>query len=442
MPENRKNRTVALLTLGCKVNAYETQAMTEQFEAAGFSIVPFEGAADIYVVNTCSVTNTADQKSRQMLHRARRNNPDALIVAAGCYVDTEKSPDPQIDLLVGNKDKPEIVRIVEERLGMEEAKAIPHLPFSITSMEEHTRAFVKIEDGCDAFCSYCVIPYARGRVTSRGREDILREVAGLAKAGYKEVVLTGIHVSSYGRDLPDGTASDTLLLSLIKDVAAIPGICRVRLSSLEPRIITDAFIGGLKDVPEFCPHFHLSLQSGCDRTLKVMNRRYTAAEYKNACDRIRAVWPDAALTTDVIVGFPGESEEDFAESRAFVESVHFYETHIFPFSRRKGTRADTMPDQVEKAVKHERSQSLLALNKVNREAFICGFLGRELEILLEEETEMNSRAYFIGHTREYVRCAIEKGELSEGEGSGSLVTARASETQNGVLICNLNQNRL
>ena len=360
-------KKVALHNLGCKVNAYETEAMQELLEEHGYEIVPFKEGADIYIINTCTVTNMADRKSRQMLHRARKMNPHAIVVACGCYVQAKADElDECIDIVVGNNRKKDIIEILKEyergREGTcQEMVDINHTKeyeeMHLTRTAEHTRAYIKVQDGCNQFCSYCIIPYARGRVRSRDHESVLREVQGLASNGYKEVVLTGIHLSSYGMDTGDH------LLNLIMDIHEVPGIQRIRLGSLEPRIITEEFARTLAGLPKMCPHFHLSLQSGCDATLERMNRRYTAEEYYEKCVLLRKYFHNPALTTDVIVGFPGETEEEFAQSKAFVDKVNFYETHVFKYSRREGTLAAKMENQVPETVKTVRSNELLELSR-------------------------------------------------------------------------------
>ncbi len=352
-------KKAALHNLGCKVNAYETEAMQELLENSGYEIVPFHEKADVYIVNTCTVTNMADRKSRQMLHRARKMNPDAIVAACGCYVQ-EKADEVAdcVDLVIGNNRKKEIVRILEEYENSrgtmhKELVDIGHTreyeDMHLTKTAEHTRAYLKVQDGCNQFCSYCIIPYARGRVRSRAMDSVLSEVKSLADHGYQEVVLTGIHLSSYGIDTGES------LLSLIQKVHGVEGIKRIRLGSLEPRIITEEFAASIAALPKMCPHFHLSLQSGCDETLKRMNRRYTSEEYFEKCQLLRKYFKEPALTTDVIVGFPGETQEEFEASRAFVDKVDFYETHVFKYSRREGTKAAAMKDQVPEQVKTERS---------------------------------------------------------------------------------------
>ena len=409
-------RKAALHNLGCKVNAYETEAMQEMLEQNGYEIVPFAEGADVYVINTCTVTNMADRKSRQMLHRARKMNPNAVVVAAGCYVQAQGAKaDDCIDIIIGNNKKKDLIAILDEHFAKIEEKEpqlelidIAHTheyeEMRVSRQAEHTRANVKVQDGCNQFCSYCIIPYARGRVRSRKMEDVLAEVHTLASNGYQEIVLTGIHLSSYGIDTGEN------LLELIRAVHQVEGILRIRLGSLEPRIITREFAEGIAALPKMCPHFHLSLQSGCNTTLKRMNRRYTAEEYYEKCELLREVFDHPALTTDVIVGFPGETEEEFRESKAFLEKVNFYETHIFKYSRRQGTKAAEMKDQVPEPVKTERSNQLIALGKVNKKAFEDRLIGQTVEVLMEEEIQRDSETWQIGHTREYVKVGQKTEE--------------------------------
>ena len=409
-------RKAALHNLGCKVNAYETEAMQEMLEQNGYEIVPFAEGADVYVINTCTVTNMADRKSRQMLHRARKMNPNAVVVAAGCYVQAQGAKaDDCIDIIIGNNKKKDLITILDEHFAKIEEKEpqvelidIAHTheyeEMRVSRQAEHTRANVKVQDGCNQFCSYCIIPYARGRVRSRKMEDVLAEVHTLASNGYQEIVLTGIHLSSYGIDTGEN------LLELIRAVHQVEGILRIRLGSLEPRIITREFAEGIAALPKMCPHFHLSLQSGCNTTLKRMNRRYTAEEYYEKCELLREVFDHPALTTDVIVGFPGETEEEFRESKAFLEKVNFYETHIFKYSRRQGTKAAEMKDQVSEPVKTERSNQLIALGKVNKKAFEDRLIGQTVEVLMEEEIQRDSETWQIGHTREYVKVGRKTEE--------------------------------
>lgn len=429
-------KKAALHNLGCKVNAYETEAMQQLLEEAGYEIVSFHEKADVYVINTCSVTNMADRKSRQMLHRAKKMNPDAAVVAAGCYVQTkeeEAKQDLAIDILIGNNQKNELVHRLDEFFAeREEANAenaqkesdtnhqnkveavvdINHEPqcfeeMSLTKTAEHTRAFVKVQDGCNQFCSYCIIPYARGRVRSRNIESVLKEIRGLAKMGYQEVALAGIHLSSYGVDCEES------LLHLIQEIHKIDGIRRMRLGSLEPQIVTEEFARELSSLEKICPHFHLSLQSGCDATLKRMNRKYTAAQYEEGCRLLRKYFTHPAITTDVIVGFPGETEEEFETTKAFLEKIHFYEMHIFKYSKRQGTRAAVMKNQVPEEIKTKRSAELIALSERMSNEFRSYYLGREEEVLFEEPAEINGKTMYVGYTKEYVKVATESEESLE-----------------------------
>ena len=408
-------RKAAFHNLGCKVNSYETEAMQQLLEDAGYEIVPFREGADVYIINTCYVTNVADRKSRQMLHRAKKMNPSAAVVAVGCYVQAagaELKKDEAVDLIVGNNQKKDLVQILDDYFADHENSGeildIGHSQeyeeLHIRRIADHTRAFIKVQDGCNQFCSYCIIPYTRGRVRSRRPEDIEHEVRGIAEAGYKEIVLTGIHLSSYGVDFKDEQQEN--LLTLIKRLDQIPGIERLRLGSLEPRIVTREFAKELARLRTICPHFHLSLQSGCDATLKRMNRRYNAAEYQACCEILREEFDNPAITTDVIVGFPGETEEEFAETERFLKAIHFYEMHIFKYSRRAGTRAADMPDQVPEGTKSVRSDILLALEKQQSLEYRGRFLGTEEEILLEEPIEIDGTKYMMGHTRQYVKGAV------------------------------------
>ncbi|MGN1167974.1 MAG: tRNA (N(6)-L-threonylcarbamoyladenosine(37)-C(2))-methylthiotransferase MtaB [Lachnospiraceae bacterium] len=405
-------KKVALHNLGCKVNAYETEAMQQLLEENGYEIVPFEEGADIYIINTCTVTNMADRKSRQMLHRARKMNPNAIVVAAGCYVQAEEGHvDDCIDIIVGNNRKKDIINILREyeqknsssdyydtRLDINHTGEYEELKLSRTA--EHTRAYIKVQDGCNQFCSYCIIPFARGRVRSRSMESVVEEVKQLALNNYKEVVLTGIHLSSYGVDFKQ---EDANLLNLILKVHEVDGIERIRLGSLEPRIVTEEFAQTISSLPKMCPHFHLSLQSGCNATLKRMNRRYTAEEYYEKCELLRKYFDNPALTTDVIVGFPGETDEEFEESRAFIDRVDFYETHVFKYSKREGTKAAVMENQVPEEVKTKRSNVLLELSRKKQAAYEDTLVGTVREVLIEEEIMKNGEIYQVGHTKEYVK---------------------------------------
>ncbi len=407
-------RTAAFLSLGCKVNSYETEAMRGMFEAAGYDIVDFKETADVYVVNTCTVTNIADRKSRQMLHQAKNRNPQAVIAAVGCYVQAAEEvllEDSAVDLVVGNNKKSDIVVMVERCMeGNQKEELIVDLSEQqeyeelhvITTMEK-TRAFIKIQDGCNRFCSYCIIPYVRGRVRSRKEDDILDEVAALAQRGYQEVVLTGIHISSYGTDLG---SDDMALAHLIVKIGRIPGVERIRLGSLEPRIITKEFLRILSQVKQFCPHFHLSLQSGSDSVLKRMNRKYLAEEYYERVLLIRSFFEMPSFTTDVIVGFPGETKEEFEETLEFVKKIGFSRIHVFKYSRRAGTKAAQMPDQVPEETKSARSDTLIHLSNFMAEEYHKLFLGRIEKILFEEVIVINGQKYQVGHNERYLKLAV------------------------------------
>lgn len=414
-------RKAALHNLGCKVNSYETEAMQQLLEAAGYEIVAFSEPADVYIINTCSVTNIADRKSRQMLHRAKKQNPDSVVVAAGCYVQAaaeELKKDAAVDIIIGNNKKTELVTILErhfaERDGHTGQESEEHVinigetreyeNLSISRIADHTRAFIKVQDGCNQFCSYCIIPYTRGRVRSRRPEDVVREVEALVARGYQEIVLTGIHLSSYGVDFPEGEKED--LLGLIRRLHPITGLRRIRLGSLEPRIVTEEFAKELASMEKICPHFHLSLQSGCDATLKRMNRHYTTEEFEHRCKILREVFGNPAITTDVIVGFPGETEEEFACTKEFLKRIHFYEMHIFKYSKRAGTRAAVMPDQVAEPVKAARSDELLVLEKEMSRQYRESLLGLTRDVLLEEKLTVDGADYMVGHTKEYVKVVV------------------------------------
>ena len=423
---------VALHNLGCKVNAYEIEAMQQLLEEAGYEIVPFEPGADIYVINTCTVTNIADRKSRQMLHKAKKMNPEAIVVATGCYVQTggdKLEKDEAIDLVLGNNQKINIVEALAEYaenkpghgshvIKINQTKEYEDL--SIDHTAEHVRAYIKVQDGCNQFCTYCIIPYARGRVRSRNIESVLKEVHSLAEKGYKEVVLTGIHLSSYGVDFPE--EKKETLLSLIRTVHEIEGIQRIRLGSLEPGIVTREFAEGIAALPKVCPHFHLSLQSGCDETLERMNRRYRSGEYRERCELLREVYENPALTTDVIVGFPQESEEEFQKSYDFVDGIHFYETHIFKYSRRQGTKAAAMDGQLTEDEKARRSEKMIEMHHRHAKDYERSMLGKELEVLIEEEYTKDGQIWYLGHSREYIKTAVPK---SENYGVNDIVRVKA-----------------
>lgn len=415
-------KKAALHNLGCKVNAYETEAMQHLLEEAGYEIVPFTQKADVYVINTCSVTNMADRKSRQMLHKAKKNNPDSIVVAAGCYVQTSEKEvlnDLSVDIVIGNDRKHDLVRLLEEYSLDSVGDTVDDIndgkhdfeELFIDQTKEHTRAFIKVQDGCNQFCSYCIIPYARGRVRSRRFENVIAEVERLAANGFKEVVLTGIHLSSYGVDFEEATG----LLELIQAVNAVKGIERIRLGSLEPKIVTEHFASELSKLDKICPHFHLSLQSGCDATLKRMNRKYTTKEYERGCELLRKYFVHPAITTDVIVGFPGETEEEFEQTKAYLEHIHFYEMHIFKYSKRKGTRAAVMPDQIDEQIKAARSEKLIALGHDMSKEFRKFYIGKNEEALFEEKAVIGDKEYFVGYTKEYVKVAKKTDENLENQ---------------------------
>ena len=425
-------KSVALHNLGCKVNGYEIDVMQQMLQEKGYKIVPFDEQADIYIVNTCTVTNIADRKSRQMLHKAKKMNPEAIVVAVGCYVQTgmeDVIQDSGVDLAIGNNKKKDLVPILEEFLAHREEEEVRECPktldhttiidinhtkefenMRLKETAEHTRAYIKIQDGCNQFCSYCIIPYARGRVRSRGESEILAEIRGLAQAVYKEVVLTGIHISSYGVDL-----GEAALLSLVQAIHGIEGIERIRLGSLEPRIVTEEFAEELSKLPKLCPHFHLSLQSGCDETLKRMNRHYTTGEYYEKVELLRKKFEHPAITTDVIVGFPGETEEEFEITKAFLEKIKFYEMHVFKYSKRKGTRAAVMEHQVPDEIKAKRSSELLAMEQQDSKEYRSYYIGKEVEVLFEEEKILDGESYQVGHTKQYVKAAKATGEQLDNQ---------------------------
>lgn len=411
--DGQKMRTVAYHNLGCKVNSYEMDAMMQALREKGYQVVPFEEKADIYIVNTCTVTNIADRKSRQMLHKAKKTNPEGIVVAVGCYVQSDTQAvreDEAVDLIIGNNRKKDLVTILENYLeGVEQESVIDinhtseYEEMRLTSTAEHTRAYIKIQDGCNQFCTYCMIPYARGRVRSRRKSDVIEEIKGLAAAGYKEFVLTGIHISSYGIDFKEEQEN---LLTLVQAIDALDGVERLRLGSLEPRIVTREFAGSLSELKSICPHFHLSLQSGCETVLKRMNRHYTPEEYLDGVVFLREAFDHPAITTDVIVGFPGETQEEFEITRQFAESVHFYEMHIFKYSKRKGTKAAAMPDQISEDTKAKRSGALQLIEARDSRDFRAFYIGSSVEVLFEEKKEIKGKKYWIGHTREYVKAAL------------------------------------
>ncbi len=455
-------KNVALHNLGCKVNGYEMDVMQQRLEEKGYKIVPFDKKADIYIINTCTVTNIADRKSRQMLHRAKKKNPDAVVVAVGCYVQTGSEAallDESIDLAIGNNRKKDLVPILEAFLEKREKEQVKgpvrktdidnadreqallweektlsgtsvidinatdeYEEMQLAKTGEHTRAFIKIQDGCNQFCSYCIIPYARGRVRSRREEDVIAEVKMLAANGYREVVLTGIHLSSYGLDF-DGVAGigagqafpHERLLLLIKKIHETEGIERIRLGSLEPRIITEEFVKELASMEKFCPHFHLSLQSGCNETLQRMNRKYTAEEYYDRVCLLRQYFKHPAITTDVIVGFPGETQEEFEATCRFLDKISFYEMHVFKYSKRQGTIAAKLKEQVPEEIKAVRSDCLLAMEEKQSKAFRELYLHKETTVLFEEAKEIDGQIYQTGHSREYIKAAFACTENLSGK---------------------------
>lgn len=420
-----------LHNLGCKVNSYETEAMRQLLEAAGYDIVEFgKESADVYIINTCTVTNIADRKSRQMLHKAKKDNPNAVVVAAGCYVQEAGEKlleDSAVDIIVGNNKKGQIVEVLDEYFKGKDTdsfidinKTKEYERLAISGSEIHTRAYIKIQDGCNQFCTYCIIPFARGRVRSRSLEDIMSEVNKLAESGCHEIVITGIHLSSYGLDF-DNTEYNAQpvpnaerLLQVIEAIDKVDGIERIRLGSLEPRIITDAFLTRLSAVKKICPHFHLSLQSGCDETLRRMNRRYDTKEFSDGVDKIRKYFDRPAITTDVIVGFPGETDEEFAVTKKYLEKIRFFEMHVFKYSRRKGTIADRMENQVADSIKSARSDELIELDDGLSENYRESFVGEKEKVLVEEYVEKDGKKYAVGHTRRYVKVYIPVQGINDG----------------------------
>ncbi len=443
------NKTAAFLSLGCKVNSYETEAMRGMFENAGYDIVDFKDTADVYVVNTCTVTNIADRKSRQMLHQAKKRNPDAIIAAVGCYVQAAEEvllEDSAVDLVVGNNKKSDIVEMVElcknsqkkEELVVDIDFEQEYEELNIASTMEKTRAVVKIQDGCNRFCSYCIIPYVRGRVRSRKEAEIIIEVSELVKKGYKEIVLTGIHISSYGTDQKQEAAeevnNDLPLASLIKSISDVPGVERIRLGSLEPRIITEEFLKLISEIPQFCPHFHLSLQSGSNGVLKRMNRKYTAEEYLDRAQLIKKYFDLPAFTTDVIVGFPGETAEEFTETKDFIQRIGFSHIHVFKYSKRAGTKAAEMPDQIPEEIKNQRSEELIKCSELMSKEYKAGFLGRIEKVLFEEETQVEGKSYQVGHNERYLKLAV----LTTEDLSNQIRTVRVTEDfMEEIMLCEI-----
>lgn len=458
------NKKAAFLSLGCKVNSYETEAMSTMFETAGYEIVDFKDTADVYVVNTCTVTNIADRKSRQMLHQAKHRNPNAVIAAVGCYVQAAEEvllQDSAVDLVVGNNKKSDIVAMVErcmtsnnkEELVIDISEEMEYEELSNITTMEKTRAFIKIQDGCNRFCSYCIIPYVRGRVRSRKEEEILAEIEGLVKKGYKEIVLTGIHISSYGIDhkpseavlrseesddvnQADQSASleDMPLAALIVKIGELPGIERIRIGSLEPRIITERFLQVISSVKQFCPHFHLSLQSGSDSVLKRMNRKYTSQEYYDRAILIKQQFELPSFTTDVIVGFPGETQGEFEETMEFVQKIGFSHIHVFKYSKRAGTKAAQMPEQIPEEVKAKRSDALIALSETMAAEYKEQFTGRIEKILFEEELTIDGVTYQSGHNERYLKLAVKSETGLSNQVIEATVCGSLSEE---ILLCEI-----
>ena len=432
-------KKAALHNLGCKVNAYETEAMEELLRNDGFEIVAFDDKADVYVINTCSVTNIADRKSRQMIHKCKKLNPEACVVAAGCYVQNfgkDIADELGADIILGNNRKNDLVPKVHEFFESKDNASGPILDcfdindgkvgyenMLIQKDSEHTRAFVKVQDGCNQFCSYCIIPFARGRIRSRDIDDVVNEVTGLAKAGYKEVVITGIHLSSYG------SGTDYTLIDLLEAVQKIDGVERIRMGSLEPQIVTEDFAKRASALSKMCPHFHLSLQSGCDTVLARMNRKYTSEEYHEGVKILRKYFDNPAITTDIIVGFPGETEEEYNTTLDYVKLIDFAELHVFAYSKRKGTKAASMPGQITNAVKKERSATLIALGEERTKAYKESHLSKTLDVLFEEKAEIEGESYYIGFSKEYIKCAIKDDGTDL---SNTILSVTATEfTQDG-----------
>ena len=405
-------KTVAFCTLGCKVNQYETNAMMQKMIEAGYEVVDFETKADIYIINTCTVTNMADKKSRQMLRRVKEINPEAILVAVGCYAQVAKEKleqIPEIDLILGINEKNDIVEYVEQASKNTYVSDVLHqtefLDFGDVTYTEKTRAVIKVQDGCNQFCSYCIIPYARGRIRSRKPESVIKEITDVAKEGIKEVVITAIHIASYGKDFN----TEYRLIDLLEEIQKVDGIQRIRLGSLEPTLITEEFVTRLKKLSKICDHFHLSLQSGCDETLKRMNRKYTTDQFKHVVELLKNAYPEVHLTTDVIVGFPGETEEEFNKTYEFLKEIKFYKMHVFKYSPRSGTVAAKMPNQIDGNVKEERSNKLIELSDKNEKEYNQQYIGKEVEVLLEER----EGEYLKGHTTNYMVVKMKTNENLE-----------------------------
>ena len=435
MEYKNSNKKVAFCSLGCKVNQYETNAMAQKFVANGYKIVEFDEYADVYIVNTCTVTNIADRKSRQMLRRAKEINKDATLVACGCYAQVAKEElkkIPEIDLIIGNNEKNDIISIIENHIAQKGTEDIvsdvmyklDYVELGTTTYTEKTRAVIKVQDGCDRFCSYCLIPYARGHIRSRKIENVIEEIKKVVEEGINEVVITGIHIASYGRDFKGENIG---LIDLLEEINKIKGLHRIRLGSIEPTIITEEFVKRLSKLDKICDHFHLSLQSGCTETLKRMNRRYTTEEFKEVTKRLRTKFPNAALTTDIIVGFPGETEEEFNMTYEFLKEIAFYKMHVFKYSQRKGTKAAVMPNQIDGKVKEERSKKLIELSNENEYNYNKKYIGREVEVLFEER----EGEYLKGHTTNYI---VVKHKTDKDDLINKIVKVRVSEAKQDCLI--------
>ena len=444
-----KQENVAFLTLGCKVNQYETNAMAQKFKQAGYKVIEYESSdvknstkIDIYVINTCTVTNISDRKSRQMLRKVKEHNPNAIIVATGCYAQVAKevlNDMEEIDLVLGNNEKKDIVQYVEQfkkdHNKISEVKDTfepkEFCEFGTTTYTEKTRAAIKVQDGCDRFCTYCIIPYARGRVRSRRPEKVIEEIKEISKKGIKEVVITGIHIASYGKDfINDEKLKEYRLIDLLQEINQIEGIKRIRLGSIEPTLITDEFIEKIKNIEKICHHFHLSLQSGCDDTLSRMNRKYTTEEFRQAVQRLRNTYKDVILTTDIIVGFPGETEEEFEKTTKFLEEIKFYKMHIFPYSQRKGTKAAEMPKQVDGNIKEKRAKELIEMSNKNQLEYNKQYCGTEVEVLIEEK----QKDIYKGHTANYILVKVKNTNEKELENKIKNVKIEEAEEENLIGI--------
>ena len=436
-------KKVAFITLGCKVNQYETNAMSQKFIESGYQLVEHTEEADIYIVNTCTVTNMSDRKSRQMLRKMKEQNPKAILIAVGCYAQVgrqELEKIPEIDFVLGNHEKVNIVEYLEKKIEFKISDLMQekdYEEYGDITFSEKTRAVIKIQDGCDRFCTYCIIPYARGRVRSRNPENIISEITKIAQRGIKEVVITGIHIASYGKDFKN----DYYLIDLLEEINKIPGIERIRLGSIEPLLITQDFVKRLKELDKVCYHFHLSLQSGCNDTLKRMNRRYTTQEFQNIVDILRENYDDVILTTDIIVGFPGETEEEFNETYEFLKKIKFYKMHVFKYSPRKGTKAAVMKNQIDGNVKEHRSKILIELSNSNEAKYQEELIGKEVEILWEEEKD----GFYKGHTANYILAYYsenKENEINEKDRNNEENEKEKDEEKINFNMANLNEGKI